>query len=85
MDIGIRELRQRLAEVLGRAARGEVIRVTERGVPKATIGPVPGQDRIAEGIEAGWIAKGSGAPVGRVRRIRGTVRTQDILDDDRGE
>ena len=85
MDIGVRELRQRLAEVLDRAARGEVIRVTERGIPKATIGPVPGQDRVAEGIDAGWITAGSGAPVGRVRRIRTAARTQDVLDDDRGE
>jgi len=85
MDVGVRELRHRLAELLERAARGETIRVTDRGVPKAVIGPVPGRDRIEEGIAAGWITPGSGAAVTRVRRVRSTRRIQDVLDDDRGE
>jgi prevent-host-death family protein len=85
VDVGVRELRRRLAELLERAARGEVIRVTDRGVPKAVLGPVPGRDRLEEGIAAGWIVPGSGGPVARVRRIRSTRRIQDVLDDDRGE
>jgi len=36
MDVGVHELKQHLSEYLERAARGEAIRVTDRGVPKAS-------------------------------------------------
>jgi prevent-host-death family protein len=38
-DVGIRKLRARLSEYLDRAERGEVVTVTERGRPKAVLGP----------------------------------------------
>ena len=38
-DVGVRELKQRLSEYLDRAERGELVRVTERGRPKALLGP----------------------------------------------
>ena len=44
-DVGIRELKQRLSEYLDRAEGGEVLRVTDRGRPKAQLGPVPGRAR----------------------------------------
>lgn len=50
-DVGVRELKQRLSEYLDRAERGEVVRVTDRGRPKAVLGPLPGRARIGEGIE----------------------------------
>src|SRR5659263_291221 len=53
MDVGVRELKQKLSEYLDRAAGGELIRVTDRGVPKAVLGPIPGQDRIEQGIHEG--------------------------------
>ncbi|MFN8643962.1 MAG: type II toxin-antitoxin system prevent-host-death family antitoxin [Candidatus Binatia bacterium] len=46
MDVGVRELKQNLSAYLERAARGESIRVTDRGVPKAILGPVPGAARL---------------------------------------
>lgn len=55
MDVGVRELKQHLSEYLERAARGETIRVTDRGQPKAILGPVPGSGQLAAGIAAGWI------------------------------
>ena len=42
MEVGIRELKQHLSEYLDRAERGEVVTVTDRGVPKAVLGPLPG-------------------------------------------
>lgn len=39
MDVGVRELKDRLSEILDKAASGEIVRVTDRGVPKALIVP----------------------------------------------
>ncbi|MEA2217972.1 MAG: hypothetical protein QOJ35_598 [Solirubrobacteraceae bacterium] len=83
-DVGIRELKQRLSEYLDRAERGELVRVTDRGRPKAMLGPLPGQSRIAEGVEEGWIAPGSGEPLHDIRRWTARERVLDALSDDRG-
>jgi prevent-host-death family protein len=37
MDVGIRELKQRLSEYLDRVSKGEVVRITDRGRPKALL------------------------------------------------
>jgi prevent-host-death family protein len=84
-DVGIRELKQRLSEYLDRAERGEVVRVTDRGRPKAVIGPVPGRVRIEDGIRAGWITPGTDAPLRPVQRSKATRRVLDALAEDRGE
>lgn len=34
MNVGVRELKQHLSEFLDRAAAGEVVTITDRGVPK---------------------------------------------------
>ncbi len=83
-DVGVRELKQRLSEYLDRAERGEVVRVTDRGRPKALIGPLPGRARIGEGIEKGWITPGSGASLRDVRRRSARERSDDALSEDRG-
>ncbi|MBC7643640.1 MAG: type II toxin-antitoxin system prevent-host-death family antitoxin [Thermoleophilia bacterium] len=56
MDIGIRELKSKLSEYVARAAGGEIIRVTDRGVPKAMLTPLGGESRIEQGIREGWIS-----------------------------
>jgi prevent-host-death family protein len=84
-DVGIRELKQHLSEYLDRAERGEVLRVTDRGRPKAVIGPVPGRARIEDGIRAGWITPGTGSPLGPARRSKASRRVLDVLAEDRGE
>jgi prevent-host-death family protein len=83
-DVGVRELKQRLSEFLDRAERGETVRVTDRGRPKAVLGPLPGRARIADGIESGWITPGSGQPLVDVRRAPGRRRIADVLVEDRG-
>jgi len=83
-DIGVRELKQHLSEYLDRAARGEVLTVTDRGRPKAMLGPLPGRARVEEGIADGWIAPGSGAALGDTRRWTAGGRVLDALSDDRG-
>jgi prevent-host-death family protein len=86
MDVGIRELKSRLSEFVDRAARGQVIRVTERGRPKAILGPLPGQVELERGVDEGWIALGSGEPpVAARRRYRSPMTIEEALAEDRGD
>jgi len=84
-DVGVRELKQRLSEYLDRAERGEVVRVTERGRPKAILGPLPGRGRIDEGVSEGWITPATASGLGMVRRWKSGRRTLDSLAEDRGD
>lgn len=84
MDVGIRELKQRLSEYLDRVARGEVIRVTDRGRPKALITPIRGQQAIERGIEQGWLSPAeTTSPAQPLRRARSRRRALELLREDR--
>jgi prevent-host-death family protein len=86
MDVGVRELKAKLSEYLDRAERGESIRVTDRGKPKALIVPLPVEDRIEQGIREGWIRPGNGERMKPLkRRFKGRHSIQELLDEDRGE
>lgn len=87
MDVGIRELKAKLSEYLDRAERGELIRVTERGRPKALIAPIPGgRSRIEQGIREGWIRPGNGERMKPLKhRFKASRSIQEMLDEDRGE
>jgi prevent-host-death family protein len=84
-DVGVRELKQRLSEYLDRAERGELVRVTDRGRPKALLGPLPGRARVEEGVAEGWIVPGSGASLGETRRWKSRRGVLDTLAEDRAE
>ncbi len=83
---GVREFKQHLSEYLDRAEQGETIRVTDRGRPKALIGPMPGAGRLEQGLLEGWVTPPA---VDRLpsppRRARGRVPTLDALAEDRRE
>jgi prevent-host-death family protein len=86
MDVGVRELKAKLSEYLDRAARGETIRVTDRGRPKAVLGPLPEETAIERGIREGWIRPGSGEPPTVPRlRFKGKRRSEEILREDRDD
>ena len=87
MEIGVRELKEHLSEYLERAAGGEHLTVTDRGRPKAVLGPVPGGDHVARGIEQGWItpARSPGPIPQAPARARASVSIGAMIDDDRGE
>lgn len=85
MQIGVRAFKEKLSEYLERAARGELIVVTDRGEPKAMLGPVPGKLDLDRGIAEGWIRAGDGQPPRPVRRFAARVPSADVLRDDRGE
>jgi len=86
MNVGVRELKQHLSEYLDRAARGEVIHVTDRGVPKVQIVAVPGAAALEQGVEQGWVRPPSrrGALV-PVPRAVSHVKSSLTLGEDRGE
>jgi prevent-host-death family protein len=86
MDVGIRDLKARLSEFVEKAARGTVIRVTERGKPKAILAPLPGHVDLGVGIEEGWIQPPKpDAPIRSRRRHQSAVASDRVLRDDRGE
>lgn len=86
MNVGIRELKQHLSEYLDRAAAGEPIQVTERGVPKVQIVPVPGAGVMAIGVEQGWLRPALRSEgLARGRRVAGRRSVADALAEDRGE
>jgi prevent-host-death family protein len=87
MEIGVRELKARLSEYLERAARGEHLTVTDRGKPRAVLGPLPGGDNVARGIAEGWItAPPAPGPLPPPPvRARASVSVQDMIDEDRAE
>ena len=85
MDVGIRELESRLSEFVERAAEGHIIRVTDRGRPKAILGPVPGRGAFERGRAEGRISPGNGdAPVLARRRHSARRSIDEVLEEDRG-
>ena len=55
MDVGVRELKAKLSQYLGKAASGTDIVVTDRGRPIARLTAIDGGDSIQRGIDEGWI------------------------------
>jgi len=85
MDVGVRDLKKNLSAWLERASRGEVIRVTDRGRPKALLVPIPGQLQIERGVEEGWIRRGDESAPRPVTRQVATRRIAEVVDEDRGD
>jgi len=86
MNIGVRELKQNLSEYLDRAANGELVVVTDRGIPKALIVAIPGGDQMSLGVEEGWITPPS--RTGKLNtplRLQSQRRSMDVISEDRGE
>lgn len=73
-SVGIRELKNRLSEFLGRVNTGQRLVVTDRGRPVAVISPPPetaADQRIEAMIREGVIRWGGGRPRGLARAPRG--------------
>lgn len=86
MNVGVRELKQHLSEYLDRAAAGETLQITDRGVPKVLIIPVPGVGQMQRGVDEGWLrAPQTSAPLAPVQRVPSDRRIADVLLEDRGE
>lgn len=86
MDVGIRELKAHLSEYVERASRGEVVRVTDRGVPRAVLMALPDPGALDRGLAEGWILRAEvegPAQVTPVQAPPGPTTTQ-VLAEDRG-
>lgn len=84
MDVGVRELKAKLSDYLGRAARGEDIVVTDRGHPVARLTAYAADASFERGVEEGWIEPARRTALAPVARHRSPNSVLDILDDDRG-
>ena len=84
MTVGIRELKAKLSEFVGRAANGEQIVVTDRGKPVARLVGLEGASMIERGIEEGWITPASRTHLEPAKRVSAPRSTADVLDEDRG-
>lgn len=78
------EFKERLAEYVERAAKGESIRVMERGLPKALLGPVPGIVELAPARAEGVITPGTGGPLSAIKPVKARRSIREVLDEDRG-
>jgi prevent-host-death family protein len=85
MEVGIRELKARLSEYVERAARGALVVVTDRGRPKAVLGPVPGRAGLDDGIAEGWVSPPRSDVRPARRRFQASRTISDLLAEDRGE
>lgn len=87
MNVGVRELKQRLSAYVRRASAGERIVVTDRGRPTAMLVPLPGGDQVELGIEQGWItpARTPSPPPPAPRRHPASASVQAMIDDDRDD
>jgi len=84
--IGIRELRNRVSEVIRRAQRGERILITSNGLPVAELGPISGSrtESLEELAEAGLLRlprSGTHPPKPQPLPVRGGVTSGEILED----
>lgn len=84
MDVGVRELKAHLSEMLERAARGEDVVVTDRGRPIVRLVPFNSATVIERGIEEGWIEGARRSRLDRVQRVRSEVAVLEVLERDRG-
>lgn len=83
MDVAVRELKAKLSFYLRRAAEGELITVTDRGKPVATLGPLLGTVDLSEAIAEGWVTPASRSGLRTIRRHASDRPTEDALAEDR--
>ena len=83
MDVGVRELKSKLSEYLGRVEAGEDIVVTDRGRPVARL-VAYSSSAIDRGIADGWIDPPRRRGLEPVPRHRSRVSVLQALDEDRG-
>ena len=85
MDVGVRRLKQHLSDYLEKAARGAIIRITDRGKPKAVMGPLPGALNLERGVAERWISPGpaTGSSPRPARRHAASVPSTKVLREDR--
>jgi len=85
MEVPVRELKAKLSAYLRRAEAGEVIIVTDRGRPIATLAPLLGGADLDAAVAAGWVRPPTRAGLGPVKRHRASATIAQTLAEDRAE
>lgn len=85
MDVGVRELKAKLSEYVGRAAAGETVIVTDRGRPVARLTGLDATTPLSRGIEEGWIEPPRRTTLAKVQRHQAEASVLSALDADRGD
>lgn len=93
MEIGIRELKDRLSEILHRANAGEKITITHHGRPLCEISPaevtqIKRPAYLTKGIEEGWLTPATSQirPVMKpIKPKRAGKSTTELLRESRAE
>ena len=84
MNVGVRELKAKLSEYLGRAAAGESVIVTDRGTPIVRLVAIDGGSAVQRGIDEGWIDPPRRTGLDPIEPYLSKRSTLDVLDEDRG-
>jgi prevent-host-death family protein len=90
IEIGVRELKAKLSEVVASVRRGRTVRIALRGRGVARIVPLPDgerslDERLAELEQTGLVGPAPrSAPLRRPLRIRPRGLAQRFLSEDRG-
>ena len=85
MHVEVTQLILGLDKLLDRVVNGELVVITDRGVAKAMIVPIPGGDQMSIGVEEGWLTppKKTGH-LNSPLNLKGEIRTIDAINEDRG-
>lgn len=84
MEVGVRELKAKLSEYLGRAAAGEQVIVTDRGTPVARLVGLDEGSGLQRGIDEGWVEPARRTALGDPVRHQASRPTAAVLEEDRG-
>lgn len=91
MEIGIRELKDRLSEILQRAGSGEEIIVTHHGQPLCQIAPIEPSpfelpDFLKRAAAEGWLKPATTSGFKKIRRFtakKGSPSSEELLREGR--
>ena len=93
MEIGIREFKDRLSEILQRANQGEQITITNHGQPLCLLSPVETTEIkrsafLERAIAEGWVKPATRTSLSNIKRItprKAGPTTTEILMESRRE
>ena len=80
--VGVKELRDRLSQVLQRVERGQVVRIVRHGVPIAELQPVPADkaQEVQKRLRDKGVLQGGSGTIRRCRSIPGRRGGRSVSD-----
>lgn len=84
MKVGIRELKAHLSEYVRKAAKGQLILVTDRGRPVAKLEGLGDASMVEKGIAEGWITPPARSGLTPAVYSEASLSTMEVINEDRG-